>query len=152
MFIPGENFFAEALKHAPDLIEKAMSKQVIVTTPVTLIALARTVGHLWRQHHINENAKAAAEEAARLHDRIGKMLDHLEKLGKQLNGSVEAYNKLVGSVESRVMPSLRKIETLQITAPEASPADPQLIEKRANGLRRSPELGFQPALPDVAAE
>src|SRR5690606_4876127 len=63
MFIPGENFFAEALKHAPDLLEKAMNKSVIVTTPTTLIALARTVAHLWRQHHQNENAMAAAEEA-----------------------------------------------------------------------------------------
>jgi len=63
MFIPGENFFAAALQEAPDLIERAMSKQVIVTTPTTLIALAKTVAHLWRQHHQNENAMAAADPA-----------------------------------------------------------------------------------------
>ncbi|MFN4226215.1 MAG: DNA recombination protein RmuC [Hyphomonas sp.] len=152
MFIPGENFFAEALKHAPDLIEKAMAKQVIVTTPVTLIALARTVAHLWRQHHMNENAKAAAEEASKLYERIGKVLDHMDKLGRQINGSVEAYNKMIGSVESRVIPSLRKMETLQITAPESAPDDPQLIEKRANSLRKASELGFDPPLEDIAAE
>ncbi|MGA1342935.1 MAG: DNA recombination protein RmuC [Hyphomonas sp.] len=142
MFIPGENFFAEALKHAPDLIEKAMNKSVIVTTPTTLIALARTVAHLWRQHHQNENAKAAAEEAMTLYIRIGKVLEHMDKLGKQLNGSVEAYNRMVGSVETRVLPSLRKMESLKITSEETAPDDPQLLDKRANAVRRAPELGF----------
>jgi DNA recombination protein RmuC len=151
MFIPGENFFAEALKHAPDLIEKAMNKSVIVTTPTTLIALARTVAHLWRQHHQNENAKAAAEEAMTLYTRIGKVLEHMDKLGKQLNGSVEAYNKMVGSVETRVLPSLRKLESLKITSQEAAPDDPQLLDKRANAVRRAPELGFS-GPEDIAVE
>lgn len=151
MFIPGENFFAEALKHAPDLIEKAMNRSVIVTTPTTLIALARTVAHLWRQHHQNENAKAAAEEAMTLYTRIGKVLEHMDKLGKQLNGSVEAYNKMIGSVETRVIPSLRKMESLKITAEEAAPDDPQLLDKRANSVRRAPELGFA-GPEDVPAE
>jgi len=151
MFIPGENFFAEALKHAPDLIEKAMNKSVIVTTPTTLIALARTVAHLWRQHHQNENAKAAAQEAMTLYTRIGKVLEHMDKLGKQLNGSVEAYNKMVGSVETRVLPSLRKMESLKITSQEAAPDDPQLLDKRANAVRHAPELGFS-GPEDLAAE
>lgn len=151
MFIPGENFFAEALKHAPDLIEKAMAKSVIVTTPTTLIALARTVAHLWRQHHQNENAMAAAEEAMTLYNRIGKVLEHMDKLGKQLNGSVDAYNKMVGSVETRVVPSLRKMESLQITALETAPDDPQRLDKRASDVRKAPELGFAGA-DDVAAE
>ncbi len=151
MFIPGENFFAEALKHAPDLIEKAMAKSVIVTTPTTLIALARTVAHLWRQHHQNENAMAAADEAMTLYTRIGKVLEHMDRLGKSLNGSVEAYNKMVGSVETRVVPSLRKMESLKITSEAAAPDDPQLLDKRANAMRRAPELGFA-GPEDVAAE
>ncbi|MFN7055638.1 DNA recombination protein RmuC [Hyphomonas sp.] len=151
MFIPGENFFAEALKHAPDLIEKAMNRSVIVTTPTTLIALARTVAHLWRQHHQNENAKAAAEEAMTLYTRIGKVLEHMDKLGKQLNGSVDAYNKMVGSVETRVLPSLRKMESLKITSEDAAPDDPQRLDKRASEVRRAPELGYT-GPGDVAAE
>jgi DNA recombination protein RmuC len=116
-----------------------------------LIALARTVAHLWRQHHQNENAKAAAEEAMTLYTRIGKVLEHMDKLGKQLNGSVEAYNKMIGSVETRVIPSLRKMESLKITAEEAAPDDPQLLDKRANSVRRAPELGFA-GPEDVPAE
>lgn len=151
MFIPGENFFAEALKHAPDLIDKAMAKSVIVTTPTTLIALAKTVAHLWRQHHQNENAKAAAEEAMTLYTRIGKVLEHMDKLGKQLNGSVDAFNKMVGSVETRVVPSLRKMESLKITSEDTAPDDPQRLDKRANDVRKVPELGFA-GPEDIAAE
>lgn len=137
MFIPGENFFAAALEHSPDLIEKAMSRSVIVTTPTTLIALARTVAHLWRQHEMNENAMAAADLGAELYSRMSKMLEHMEKLGRSLNTSVDSYNALMGSVDKRVLPTLRKFEELSIAPPNKAPADPKRIESRAN----SPETG-----------
>ncbi len=142
MFIPGENFFAEALKRAPDLIERAMSRQVIVTTPTTLIALARTVAHLWRQHNMNENAIAAAREGAELYNRIGKVLDHMDKLGQQLNKSVDHYNSMVGSVGRRVMPSLRKFEALKIIPADRVAEDPATVDKRAVGTNHSLELVF----------
>lgn len=143
MFIPGENFFAAALEHSPELIEKAMSQKVIVTTPTTLIALARTVAHLWRQHEMNENAMAAAELGAELYARLATMLGHMEKLGKSLNGSVDSFNALMGSVDKRVLPTLRKFEELSIAPPGKAPAEPKLIESRAN----TPETG-QLDLPD----
>ncbi len=132
MFIPGENFFAAALEYSPDLIEKAMSRSVIVTTPTTLIALARTVAHLWRQHEMNENAMAAADLGAELYSRIGVMLGHVEKLGKSLNTSVDSYNSLMGSLDKRVMPTLKKFEDMKIAPPNKAPAEPKLIESRAN--------------------
>ena len=132
MFIPGENFFAAALEHSPDLIEKAMGQKVIVTTPTTLIALARTVAHLWRQHEMNENAMAAADLGAELYSRMSTMLGHMEKLGKSLNGSVDSYNSLMGSVDKRVLPTLRKFEELSIAPPGKAPAEPKQIESRAN--------------------
>lgn len=140
MFIPGENFFAAALEHAPDLIEKAMGKQVIVTTPTTLIALARTVAHLWRQHEMNANAMEAAELGAELYVRIGKMLEHMQKLGKSLNGSVDAFNDVLGSVDKRVMPTLRRFEELSIAPPTKTAAEPKLIETRARLSGAAPEL------------
>lgn len=140
MFIPGENFFAAALEHAPDLIEKAMGKQVIVTTPTTLIALARTVAHLWRQHEMNANAMEAAELGAELYVRIGKMLEHMQKLGKSLNGSVDAFNDVMGSVDKRVMPTLRRFEELSIAPPAKTAAEPKQIEARAKLQNASGEL------------
>lgn len=131
MFIPGENFFAAALEHTPDLIEKAMNRAVIVTTPTTLIALARTVAHLWRQHEINENAQAAGELGAELYTRMGKLLEHMERLGKSLNSSVDHYNSLMGSMDRRVLPTLRKFEEMQIAPPGKASPEPKLIEARA---------------------
>lgn len=152
MFIPGENFFAAALEHAPDLIEKAMGKQVIVTTPTTLIALARTVAHLWRQHEMNSNAMEAAELGAELYTRIGKMLEHMQKLGKSLNGSVDAFNDVIGSVDKRVMPTLRRFEELSIAPPAKTAAEPKLIESKARPPSLTGELDLPPPRKPLAAE
>ncbi|HPE49251.1 MAG TPA: DNA recombination protein RmuC [Hyphomonas sp.] len=151
MFIPGENFFAAALEHSPDLIEKAMSRSVIVTTPTTLIALARTVAHLWRQHEMNENAVAASELGAELYSRIGVMLGHVEKLGRSLNISVDSYNSLMGSLDKRVMPTLKKFEDMQIAPPGKAPAEPKRIESRANAAETG-QLDFEGGPDTVAAE
>lgn len=152
MFIPGENFFAAALEEAPDLIEKAMGKAVIVTTPTTLIALARTVAHLWRQHEMNANAMEAAELGAELYVRIGKMLEHMQKLGKSLNGSVDAFNDVMGSVDKRVMPTLRRFEELSIAPPAKTAAEPKQIEARARPSGASGELDLTPPRKALASE
>jgi len=152
MFIPGENFFAAALEHSPDLIEKAMSRQVIVTTPTTLIALARTVAHLWRQHHQNENAMAAAELGAELHGRMSVMLGHIEKLGKTLNGSVDHFNSAMGSFDKRVLPTLRKFEDMEIAPPNKALPEPKQIENRANTPEATGELDFGGKKKALAAE
>ena len=152
MFIPGENFFAAALEHSPDLIEKAMSRQVIVTTPTTLIALARTVAHLWRQHHQNENAMAAAELGAELYGRMGVMLGHIEKLGKSLNGSVDHFNSAMGSFDKRVLPTLRKFEDMEIAPPSKTLSEPKQIENRANVSENTGELDFGAPKKSLAAE
>jgi DNA recombination protein RmuC len=152
MFIPGENFFAAALEEAPDLIEKAMGKAVIVTTPTTLIALARTVAHLWRQHEMNANAMEAAELGAELYVRIGKMLEHMQKLGKSLNGSVDAFNDVMGSVDKRVMPTLRRFEELSIAPPAKTAAEPKLVEARARLSGAPGELDLPPTRKALATE
>ena len=152
MFIPGENFFAAALEHSPDLIEKAMSQRVIVTTPTTLIALARTVAHLWRQQQMNENAQEAADLGAELYTRMGKMLSHVERLGRSLNGSVDHFNALIGSVDKRVMPAMRKFEDLKIAPPGKEPPEPKLIETRASAPAVTGELDFDAPKKTVRAK
>ena len=143
MFIPGENFFAAALQEAPDLIEKAMSRSVIVTTPTTLIALAKTVAHLWRQDQLNKNAEEAGKLGTELYNRMGKLLEHLEKLGKALNSSVGHYNSLVGSMEKRVIPSLKKLDELQIAQVTKQLPEATQIEALAN----TPDTGQLPLEP-----
>ncbi|MEM8616762.1 MAG: DNA recombination protein RmuC [Pseudomonadota bacterium] len=132
MFIPGENFFAAALEHAPDLLERAYAKGVIITTPSTLIGLAKTVAYVWRQEKMAENAREAAKLGQELYERIGTMAGHIDRLGKSLNGAVDNYNKMNASLDKRVLPTMRKFEELSIAPPDKPMAEPKAIDSRAD--------------------
>ncbi|MCR9193455.1 MAG: DNA recombination protein RmuC [Hyphomonas sp.] len=132
MFIPGENFFAAALEFAPDLLERAYSRNVIVTTPSTLIGLAKTVAYVWRQEKMTENAREAAQLGQQLYERIAKMAEHIEKLGKSLNTSVGHFNAMNSSLDKRVMPTMRKFQDLSIAPPDKPMPDPKRIETTAD--------------------
>jgi len=132
MFIPGENFFAAALEHAPDLLERAYSKNVIVTTPSTLIGLAKTVAYVWRQENMTQNAREAAQLGQQLYERIAKMAEHIEKLGKALNTSVGHFNAMNSSLDKRVMPTMKRFQDLSIAPPDKAMPEPKRIEVTAD--------------------
>lgn len=132
MFIPGENFFAAALEHAPDLLERAYSRNVIVTTPSTLIGLAKTVAYVWRQEKMTENAREAAQLGQQLYERIATMAAHIEKLGKSLNTSVSHFNAMNSSLDKRVMPTMKKFQELSIAPPDKPMPEPKRVELTAD--------------------
>lgn len=134
MFIPGENFFAAALQHMPDLLERAYARNVIVTTPSTLIGLAKTVSYVWRQENMTRNAMEAAQLGAELFGRIETMARHVDKLGSAMNSAVGHYNSLNGSLEKRVYPTLRKFEELSIAPPDKTLPELKKIEATASQL------------------
>ena len=140
MFIPGENFFAAALEHAPGLLEDAYSKGVIITTPSTLIGLAKTVSYVWRQEKMAENAREAAALGEQLYDSLVTMTAHVEKMGKGLKGAVNGYDAFIGSLQRNVLPKARKFEELDIAKP--SKTVPQM-EKLAHEPRPL-ELDLKP--------
>ncbi len=140
MFIPGENFFAAALEYAPDLLEKAYAKNVIITTPSTLIGLAKTVSYVWRQEKMTENAREAAKLGELLYERIAVLAGHIDKLGKSLNGAVDHYNKMNTSLDKRVMPTMRKFESLSIAPPDKTMPEPKRIEVTADVPGKTGEL------------
>ena len=112
MFVPTEPILSAALEQNPDLYSEALERKVLPATPVTLIALLRTVGVYWQQERMAENAKEVWREARELHKRLGRFSDHLEKVRKGLSSAVDGYNQAVGSYGSRVLPQGRKIEEL----------------------------------------
>lgn len=140
MFIPGENFFAAALEYAPDLLERAYSRNVIVTTPSTLIGLAKTVAYVWRQEKMTQNAREAAQLGQQLYERIATMAGHIEKLGRSLNGAVDNYNKMNASLDKRVLPTMRKFEDLSIAPPDKTIPETKRVEVSADASQKSLEL------------
>lgn len=115
MFVPGEALLDAALTADPMLWEHASAKQILLATPSTLIAMLRMASVGWLQQRQTANAAEIAKAGKELHNRLSKLGDHMDKLGRSLRGAVGSYNDLVGSLESRVLPSARKLSELGIS-------------------------------------
>jgi DNA recombination protein RmuC len=116
LFLPGDQFLSSALAERPDMLDTALKVGVILATPSTLIALLKTVAYGWRQAAVAENAATIHELGQELHRRLATFVRHLDKLGKQLNSAVDAYNSAVGSLERQVLPQARRFTELGVTA------------------------------------
>jgi DNA recombination protein RmuC len=110
MFVPGDNFIDAALARKPELLDYAAQNGVILASPSTLIGLLRAVAVGWRENKLAEEARGLWELGKELHERAGIAFDHAGDLGKSLRQSVDKYNKLVGSIDTRLVPTLKKFE------------------------------------------
>jgi DNA recombination protein RmuC len=128
MFIPGESFLSAALELDPSLIEDGMIEKVVIATPTTLIALLLAIAYGWRQEQITKNAREIANVGKELYDRFQPFLEHLNKTSNNMSQLINSYNNMVGSLEKRVLVSVRKFKELGASSTRELP-DVKLVEK-----------------------
>ncbi len=132
LFMPGEAFLSHALEAEPTLLEYAAERRVILATPSTLIALLRTVAYAWTEQALTTNAREVFELGRELYQRLGRLGRHLDRLGRSLAGAVGSYNEAVGSLETRVLVSARRLHDLKVTSEEL--AGPAPVEQAVRPL------------------
>jgi DNA recombination protein RmuC len=138
MFVPGETLLSVALQSDPALLEFSLGRNVMLASPLTLMALLRAIAYGWQQENVARNAHEISDLGRQLYDRIRVMAEHFEEVARGLTRSVEAYNKAVGSLESRVLVTARRLKEKGIPAPEEMP-ELQTIDHTARPLG-APEL------------
>lgn len=148
MFVPGEAFLSHALEADPTLLEYAAARQVIPATPTTLIALLRSVSYAWSQETLADGAREVLQVGRELYDRLATMGRHLDKLGRSLTGAVGAYNETVGSLESRVLVSARRMRGLEVGSDD--PLSPAPVQEAVRPLG-APELVVRPVADEPGA-
>ena len=141
MFIPSESLYMLALEQDFSLVQEGVDQRVILASPLTLITMLKAVAFGWRQESIAENAQKISELGADLHDRLRTLTNNFEGVGKGLSQAVDAYNRAIGSLESRVLVSARRLKDYgAASGDEIKPVEP--VEKRTRPLQgsQSPEL------------
>jgi DNA recombination protein RmuC len=128
LFVPGDNFLSAALERDPELMDDAFASNIIITTPSTMVALAKSVAYGWRQEQSAKNAQEIADLGRDLFRRMAVMVDHMGKVGDAIGKSVKSYNEMIGSVESRVLPTARKFKELGAGDAGIDIASPPQIE------------------------
>ena len=143
MFVPNEACLGAAFEQDSELLEYAIGHKVLISTPVTLLALLHAVAYGWQQHQITENALRIAQEGKELYGRLRTFIEHFSKLGDSLRRSVESYNQAVGSLNWRLMPAVKRFQelglsTIELNAPDEVDVVPSL-PKSADEARKDDE-------------
>jgi DNA recombination protein RmuC len=145
-FIPNEAVYCAAVDRDPTLFEHGMSRNVLVATPTTLVALLKSAYYGWRQETLADSAREIADAARELHKRVATFMEPFAKVGRQLRSTVDAYNQSAGSLEARVLPQLRRMEEAgagsEKALAEAAPIDsvPRIVAAVADDGDEPPAL------------
>jgi DNA recombination protein RmuC len=137
LFMPGDHFLSAALQADSSLLERAITRRVLLATPTTLIALLKAASFGWRQEAVSQNAEEIARIGRDLHARMATFAEHLERAGNGIAAAVKSYNAAVGSFEQSLLPGARRFAELGAKGakqlPEPAPIDttPRDVTRRS---------------------
>ncbi len=137
MFVPGDQFIDAALQRRPELLELAAENGIIFASPSTLIGLLRAVYVGWREKNLSDRANELFDLGKELHGRMAKVLEDFVRLGKKLDDASGAYNEAVASVDSRLMPTLRRFEEAGARSEKTLP-EPVVIDAAVRAFKSLP--------------
>ena len=130
MFLPDEGFFRAAWEHDPSLVESGVRARVHVASPTTLIVLLQSIAYGWQQESVAEDAREIQALGRDLYERLGIVGGHLTKVGGALKSAVGAFNSTVGSLETRVLPTARKLDEYVVSDKELPELVPVVEQPR----------------------
>jgi DNA recombination protein RmuC len=150
LFVPAEPILSAAVERRPDLLEYAIRKRVVVATPMTLVAMLKTVAYAWQQDAVAEDAQKVLQTGKELYGRLVTMTAKITKLGRSMTRATTDYNEFVATLETRVVPSARRMVELKV-ADATTPLEPlKAVEATTRPIVR-PELlaGAEGAVVDL---
>jgi len=112
MVVPYDSGLTAAFEKDGKLLEDALANKVLIVSPVSLLALLKVIAYGWLQLQLAENAQKIAEQGKELYRRFVTFSGHFSEVGKRLNAAVEHYNRAVGSLESRIFPSILRLKEM----------------------------------------
>mgnify|MGYP003299568381 FL=1 len=124
MFVPLESMLSDALKAGPSLVDDAMRSRVLIASPMNLLALLLAAHRGWQDFRVQEDAKKIGDLTKELYKRFSTLFDYVRKTGKGIQQSTTNYNNLIGALESRVLPTLRKLDDLNVVDGEIASIEP----------------------------
>ncbi|KNX36458.1 DNA recombination protein RmuC [Luteipulveratus halotolerans] len=123
-FVPGDAILVAALAADPTLLDRAMARRVVLASPSTLLAVLRSVAFTWQQEALSGSARELLALGKELYARLATLGKHTSDMGASLRRSVETYNAMVGSLESRVLVTARRMSELDLTADPLATVEP----------------------------
>lgn len=126
LFVPAESLFAEAMRYDHTLIEDGLEGNVLIASPIILIALLRAVALGWKQQEIAKNAQAISDLGRKLHERMRILIGYIEDIGKGLKQATDAHDRAVGSMNNRILPAARRFKELGASTGEDMPSLEQI--------------------------
>lgn len=113
LFMPIEGAFLLALEQDNTFFKTAYEQNIVVVSPSTLLVTLRTIEHIWRSEYQERNAKAIAESAEALYEKLVAFVEDMEKIGEQIGRTQKSYEGAMNKLSSGKGNLIRRVESMR---------------------------------------